>query len=101
MIIYNVTLKVDSSIATAWKAWMQEEHIPDMLATGLFVKKTFCRLLEQDETEGLTFVAQYFCSSVEDYKSYLQQYAPAMRQKGIDKFGEKVIGFRTLMEEIV
>lgn len=100
MIVYNVTLKVETSIAEQWKTWMQEEHIPEMLATGFFVKNAFYRLLEQDETEGITFVAQYFCSGVEDYQAYLQQCATAMRQKGIDKFGERVLGFRTLMEEI-
>ena len=36
MIIYNVTIKVDHSIADEWKIWLMEEHIPGMIATGCF-----------------------------------------------------------------
>lgn len=98
MLIYNVTLKVHPDVASEWKAWMLQTHIPEMINTGLFVRYNFCRLLDQDESDGITFVAQYFCNSRNDYEQYLQQHAPAMRQKGIDKFGDKVLGFRTLME---
>lgn len=101
MLIYNVTLKVHPDIVSEWKAWMQQIHIPEMMATGLFVEYSFCKLLDQNEHEGTTFVVQYFCNSRGDYEQYLQNYAPEMRQKGIDKFGDKVLGFRTLMESIV
>lgn len=100
MIIYNVTLKVAAAISEEWKNWMLKEHIPGMLALGLFVKNNFSRLLDQDESDGQTFVAQYFCKERADYEKYLKQYAPAMRQKGLDKFGDKVLGFRTIMEVI-
>lgn len=100
MIIYNVTLKVDKNIAREWQNWMQETHIPEMLSLGIFTKSSFCRLLEQEETEGQTFVTQYFCNNQQDYEEYLEHYAKVMRQKGLDKFGDKAIAFRTLMEVI-
>lgn len=100
MLVYNVTLKVHPDIVSEWKAWMMQTHIPEMMASGLFAQYNFCKLLEQDDSEGSTFVAQYFCNGREDYERYLQQHAPAMRQKGIDKFSDKVLGFRTLMETI-
>jgi len=100
MIIYNVTLKVETGIVREWQQWMLQEHIPEMMSIGLFIRKSFSRLLDQDESEGLTFVAQYFCERKEDYEQYLQNHARAMQQKGKDKFGDKVIGFRTLMEVI-
>lgn len=100
MIIYNVTLKVAAGISEKWKQWMIHEHIPEMLATGLFERNVFSRLLEQDESDGLTFVAQYFCDNRLNYERYLEQFAATMRQKGIDQFGDKVLAFRTLMEVI-
>ena len=100
MIIYNVTLKVDHSIAGAWRQWMQETHIREMLATGLFHDFSLFRLLEQDESDGLTFVVQYHCGSMEDYQKYLDHHAAAMRRKGTDRFGDKVLAFRTLMETL-
>lgn len=100
MIIYNVTVKVDLSIAAAWQQWMKEEHLPEMMQTGLFLDYKMCRLLEQDEQEGATFVVQYNADSKEHYQTYISEHAPKMRQKGLDKFGGKFAAFRTVMEVI-
>jgi len=100
MIIYNVTLKVSRTVSTPWLQWMKETHIKEMLATALFHDYRFCRLLEQDDTEDLTFVVQYYSKSIEHYQDYLKYHANAMRQKGLERFGEKVLAFRTLMETL-
>jgi hypothetical protein len=98
MIIYNVTVKLEHDIATEWVQWMKEEHMPDLMNTGLFLDCRLCRLLEQDEVEGVTYVAQYFCESMEQYNKYISAYAQQMREKGFSRFGNKFIAFRTLME---
>jgi hypothetical protein len=98
MIIYNVTIKVNSDIADAWLNWMKTEHIADVMGTGLFVDARLCRLLEQDETEGVTFAAQYFCNSLAEYNTYIDKHAQQMRDKGFKLFGGKFIAFRTVME---
>ena len=97
MIIYNVTVKVDKSIVEEWLRWMRQEHIPDLMKTGIFVDAKLCRLLEQDETDGKTYVAQYFLDSMEHYNSYIAEHAPRMRDKGFKRFGNKFIAFRTVM----
>lgn len=97
MIIYNVTIKVNHDIAEAWLRWMKEEHMPELLKTGIFTETRLCRLLEQDETEGSTFSAQYTCDSMEDYQEYVRSFAPLMRDKGFKKFGDKFIAFRSVM----
>ena len=97
MIIFNVTVKVDKSIVEEWLRWMRQEHIPDLMKTGLFVDAKLCRLLEQDETDGKTYVAQYFLDSMEHYNSYIAEHAPRMRDKGFKRFGNKFIAFRTVM----
>ena len=35
-IVYNVTIKVNTSIATDLLSWLKEEHIPEVIATGCF-----------------------------------------------------------------
>jgi hypothetical protein len=98
MIIYNVTIKVDTSISPGWFSWMKEEHIPDVIGTGCFTEYKMFRLLEVDDSEGATYVVQYFAESLEKYKGYIDQYANTLRKKLIDKWGDRVIAFRTLME---
>lgn len=100
MIIYNVTIKVEPQIADEWVAWMKEEHIPELMNTGLFVDYRLNHLLEQEESEGVTYTAQYFCDSMEHYNNYISEHAPLMRERGIKRFGNKFIAFRTVMEVI-
>ncbi len=98
MIIYNVTIKVENDIVEEWKSWMQNEHIGELKATGLFTGCRLCRLLEQDEKDGVTFSAQYECDNLEKYNTYISDYAPIMREKGFKRFGGKFIAFRSVME---
>ena len=98
MIIYNVTVKVEHSIAKDWVKWMKEEHIPDLMKTGLFLDYRLCRLLEQDESEGVTYTAQYFCDSMEHYNTYISEHAQNMRDKGFSRFGNRFIAFRSIMQ---
>ncbi len=100
MIIYNVTVKVDPDAAAEWVEWMKNEHIPDLLNTGLFLDTRLCHLLEQEEHEGVTYVAQYFCDSMEQYDTYINEYAVIMREKALKAFAGKFAAFRTVMEII-
>ncbi len=100
MILYNVTVKVDLDIEPEWKAWMQEVHIPDVMKTGLFTDHKFCRLLEQDESDGITYAIQYFCRNMEDYFTYRDKYAPELQQKHAERYADKFVAFRTLLKVI-
>ena len=97
MIVYNVTIKVDPQIEKDWIKWQKSENIPEIMATGLFSEHKFYRLLEQDETEGITYVIQYFTSSLENYKRYIEEYASQLQKKTFDKWNHRFIDFRTVM----
>src|SRR3954470_1566098 len=100
MIIYNVTIKVEATVADQWVQWMKTVHMPDLLKTGLFVDCRLCRLLEQDEGEGVTYIAQYFCEGMEQYNTYINHHAEIMRNKASKLFAGKFVAFRTIMEII-
>lgn len=100
MVLYNVTVKVEKDSAEAWVRWMKDEHMPELMQTGLFADSRLYQLLDIDEEDGLTYAAQYFCNSMEDYNRYIADYAPAMREKGLERFKEKFIAFRTLMQAV-
>jgi Domain of unknown function (DUF4286) len=100
MIIYNVTLKVENTVADEWAQWMKNVHMPDLMSTGLFLDCRLCRLLEQDEVEGVTYAAQYFCNDISAYNSYIDDHANEMRERAFKAFGGKFVAFRTIMEVI-
>jgi len=99
MIVYNITIKITPEIETEWVQWQQEEHIPDVMASGRFMDHRFYRLLQDDE-DGLTYVVQYFASSMEEYNLYIEQTAPVLRQKALDRWGNQFIAFHTLMQSV-
>jgi hypothetical protein len=100
MFIYNVTVKIDSSIESDWIKWMKEEHIPEVLATGKFFESRFVRLVDVDESEGPTFAAQYTARTKDDYEDYIAHFSPELRKKGLDRWGNLFIAFRTVMQVV-
>lgn len=100
MFIYNVTVKVDWKIHNEWMQWMQDVHIPEILGTGCFEKHQILRLLEIDETNGPTYAFQYHAMSKALYNRYVELYAPALKRKTIDKWGNQFIAIRSLMEVV-
>ena len=100
MIIYNVTIKLEEAIHQPWLAWMKEEHIPDVINTGCFTKATILRLMEIDDSEGPTYAIQYLAENKDLYESYIEKFAPEMRQRLINKFGNSFVAFRSVMEVV-
>ncbi len=100
MVLYNVTIKIEHSVAEEWVRWMQEEHMPELMKTGCFTEYKLFRLRDVDEQDGITYSAQYFCNSMDDYSRYISDHATAMRGKGIERFKDKFVAFRTLMEKV-
>lgn len=100
MIIYNVTTKVDHTVAADWLNWLTTEHIPGIIATRCFTHATILHLLEVDDTEGVTYAVQYHAVDKSLYDRYLQQFAGDMRAKAMEKWGNKFIAFRSLMEVV-
>ncbi len=98
MIIYNVTSKVEHSIASEWLNWLKEEHIPGIIATDCFTHAVIFHLLEGDDEEGITYAVQYHAESKALYNRYIEQFSDEMRKKGMDKWGNRFISFRSVMQ---
>ena len=99
MIIYNVTVNIDDSVHDEWLMWMKEKHIPDVMATGFFLENKLCRIMV-DEEQGRSYSFQYTCKNMEDLKEYQAKHAPRLQKEVKDKYGDKFVAFRTLLEVI-
>ncbi|HET6993500.1 MAG TPA: DUF4286 family protein [Chitinophagaceae bacterium] len=99
MIVYNISMKVDLSIEKEWVAWQKNEHIPDIMATGQFTDYKFYRLLEE-ENDAATYVIQYFAPDIQHYNKYMDSFAVGLRKKAFDKWGNKFIAFRSVMQVV-
>jgi hypothetical protein len=100
MIVFNITMKIDKDIHDAWLRWQKEEHGPETMACGSFTGYKFFRLLEQDETDGITYVLQYFSNDYDDYKKYINEFHLILQQKEFSKWGHHVLAFHTVMKNV-
>jgi len=100
MIIYNITSKIEHSLLEDWVKWMKEEHIPDVLNTGLFNHHRLLRVIGMDDAEGVTYATQFSCDNLAVMQKYEIHFAKALREKTKKRYQDKVVSFRTLMEVI-
>jgi len=100
MIIYNVTVKIDLDVHDEWLQWMRSIHIPDVMATNMFDDHRMARVLLQDESDGITYSIQYSCKDMATLQKYTAQFAPALQKDVAEKYPNKFVAFRTVLEII-
>lgn len=97
MIIYNVTVNINDSVHDAWLKWMIETHIPDVMATAMFLENKICKVMVQEQS-GTTYSIQYTCKNMETLEHYQKNFAPALQADHSKKFEGEFVAFRTLLE---
>ncbi len=91
MIIYEVNIELHPDICESYKAWLIT-HVGQMLTFKGFLEAKI--LEEQQNPQKIT--CSYTLNSQESLDDYLNYHAPAMRQEGIDKFGNQFTATRRI-----
>jgi quinol monooxygenase YgiN len=100
MTIYNVTLNVSPDISEEWLAWMRAIHIPEVLESGCFSSARIARLNLPENDGSHTFSVQYTCETMAELHRYQAHFAPKLQAAHNQRYVNKVMAFRTFMEEI-
>jgi hypothetical protein len=100
MIVYNVTVKVDLSVHELWVRWMKEDHIPKVLETGCFSDYKLYRIMEENQSDGMTYAVQYFALQLSNYFDYKEKHAERLQKESRDTWPDKYNSFMTLLREI-
>jgi hypothetical protein len=93
-----VTVNIDADVEIEWLAWMKETHIPNVMNTGLFISNNIFRLLQEEH--GSTYSFQYFARNLDDLNVYFEKHAPALVKEHMDKYKDKHVAFRTVLESV-
>ena len=70
MLRYEVTLEVEPGLAAALEAWMRRTHVPEMGATGCFLRIRF------DRASDTRYRTCYHAATAADLNRYLAEHAP-------------------------
>jgi len=99
MFLYNVTLILEDAAAEEWLQWMQDVHIPQVMATGLFVSNRLLKVVDSPN-EGVTYCSQYVVETLANYNKYQETFAPALQAELNEKYKNRFVAYRSLMEFI-
>ena len=99
MIIYQVTCKVNQSVAEHWEQYFIEQHLDDVLNTGCFTGYSFRK--EKLEQENTLFSTEYYCNSKADLERYNIQFATALKADINGVFGDQYDCQRHIYQSII
>ncbi len=101
MIIYNVTISINPKLENEILTWLKEEHIPEVMETELFESYAMFKVVENHiDRHHNSYAIQYTLSSWENFDTYTEKHADALRQKTTEKYGENLLAFRTFLEKM-
>jgi hypothetical protein len=99
-ILYNVTIKIETPLYSEWLSWMERTHIPEVMATECFESYRIVKILGDDDEHGVGCAIQYVCPSLEKFEHYQAHFAKKLQENHSDRYKNKYVAFRTLMEII-
>jgi len=100
MILYNVTVNIDVEKEEEYVAWMKEEHIPDVMSTGLFEENKLFKLLLNVEDGGVNYSTQFFTPKLENVHHYQENFAAGIHEKLKHEFGDQLVFFGSMLEQV-
>lgn len=96
MYIYNVTINIEEDVHDQWLQWMKENHIPDVMGTGLFLGNRIMQVMA-DDPQGITYSIQYEVKDMETLQLYQEVYAPKLQKEHTERYEGKFVAFRTIL----
>lgn len=99
MIIYNVTVSIDEDVHQEWVDWMKSIHIPEVLATGMFLESRFTKVVGEEEG-GKTYSIQYLCKDMDTYERYQKDFASGLQKAHNERYQGKFAAFRTILNVV-
>ncbi|MDH6535751.1 DUF4286 family protein [Parabacteroides sp. 52] len=100
MIVYNTTFHIDKEILEDCLFFLKKEYIPQASLSGFLHTPCLRRVIQAEEGEGESYSVQFHVKNVDTLQYWLEQEGNLLHKKLIARFGSKVVGFTTLLDEI-
>lgn len=101
MIVYNTTFNAEETIAEEFINWLKKEYVPRAVETGKLIEPKLSSVLSPDKESGRNYSLQFRIGSVDELDDWYKVCGYGLIQSLTDRFGNKVVGFSTLLEEMV
>jgi hypothetical protein len=99
MIIFNDTVIVEEAAHIKWLNWVQEVHIPAVMATGYFKSFQILNVIDSPN-EGVTYCIQYYADNIEDFNHFYNKHLHQLQAIHNHEFENQFVIFNTLMKTV-
>ena len=96
MIVYEVDLTVQAGVAEDFRRWLPG-HVARMLALPGFLGADLFEDATSPATVDPAFAVRYRLQDAAALERYLREFAPAMRDEGLQRFGSRFFAQRRVL----
>jgi hypothetical protein len=100
MLLYNVTIGIDKEIEQEWLVWMKEQYLPVVMKTEMFTDWKMYKVLHDQDEGSVSYSVQYFAADIQEVVQFVEQFEPELNKAFQNRFKDRHVAFRTLLEEI-
>ena len=100
MIIYNTTFHIDNEVKEEGVAYLKEVYLPEAADSGALQNPLLRRIIQEEVGEGVNYSVQFHVKDIDALNRWLESEGRLLQQKLMTRFGYKIAGFTTLLEEI-
>lgn len=100
MIVYNTTFHIENGTQDEALEYLKKSYISKAIASGFLLQPCLRRVMQAESEEGVSFCVQFHVKNMDTLNYWLQNEGAALHKDLVNRFGHKIAGFSTLLEDI-
>lgn len=100
MLIFNTTLHVEDEVHEEFISFLKTFYIPQAVENALLNQPSLAKIERQHEENGVSYALQFKTKDIDTLNEWAEKTGENLSFEMNKRFGTKVGGFVTLLEEI-
>lgn len=100
MIIFNTTFHIEDNIHEDFIDFLKKTYIPFATQSGFLHQPRLALIHRQHEENGVSYSLQFHVKNTDTLNHWFDTDGQTLQKEIVKQFGNKAMGFITLMEEV-
>lgn len=100
MIIFNTTFHIEDDVHKEGILFLKNVYIPQSAESGFLFEPRLSRIYAQHEESGVSYSLQFKVKNIDTLNYWLSSEGEHLQSELLKRFGNRMLGFVTIMEEI-
>lgn len=101
MLVFNTTYNVQNEDARNFVIWIHQCYLPKVEADSKLTRPRLLRILTHKDEETECFSLQFDVESSAELHAWFTRQGKSLSDEMLKMFDNRIVGFSTIMEEIV